>query len=815
MTDRIILKTREDLQDNWRYQYDILVLPEQSPKIEGLGEGWVAPQSTLGGYGGISLDDLQKVRELPGVELAAPVSLIGYVPMDTIDGYYESAQFGDFFRVDHETRVYDGLSERITSNNRYFTQYNQYGEKEEDILSIAFAEEGGLKNFMPPGTTFRHPNEYMLIGVDPASEEGLYSLSNSLENGTDLQNVRLEYQLGDPIIPLIVLKDQKYQVSESLQVYKINLPSDVDEEAFLGGPRRYLANLPHEILVDLSIEPFSEEWRNQDIQLVLQGDSNFSFEEKSPSVGEMELYRYSPIQYTEADTIGGTIPTVHTKKVIGETNILHSGKSAGLLRYRAMEEIKETQPYGLRIIDLYDTDRLIPTYQDSWQPGDLLDLYTPHQAMIIGNGAGEPIDPTPLVPVPYKNTYYTGAPDAITTLDAAEFFYGDRPPISSIRVLVSGVDGRSAESQRKITETAERIMEATGHRAEIMLGSALGKVHVDLDADDASQPGLIEEAWRKSGVSWSIEEQVEESNLFLFGYLLIIGTVFCFTVIRHSLLRRVSEFAMLRSIGWPRKRIVWSLVLEAVLLTLLGTAVPVAVNAATREGPWQQLWPIPLILFALVGLGYAAGVRQSLGGTPRAGLEGEAGGTAAGGRVPIRSIPSYVVSQMLRRPARFGLLLLVMALTSFMSILFLATKQSLSDFLFLSFLGETIDLALEGYQMALLVTGMVLTAGVVLLLLWLNISERRSEFYILHAIGWPVRRIRNYLIAESAAIGLFGAGTGTLAAWLAVNALSDLSLPAWTYLAAFLIPALVLAVWPVPVLAALRGRGITKGKPAA
>ncbi|WP_041589268.1 hypothetical protein [Thermoanaerobacter wiegelii] len=78
LTEVVTIKAREDLQDHWRWQYDILVYPKDSQTYQALGDGWVAPQTPLASYGGISFEDLETIRSIPGVEVAAPISILGY-----------------------------------------------------------------------------------------------------------------------------------------------------------------------------------------------------------------------------------------------------------------------------------------------------------------------------------------------------------------------------------------------------------------------------------------------------------------------------------------------------------------------------------------------------------------------------------------------------------------------------------------------------------------------------------------------------------------------------------------------------------------
>lgn len=99
----MVIKAEKDLKENWRYQYDILVLPKLDEKIRGLENGWVAPQSSIASYGGISLEDVKKIRQIPGVEIAAPLSIIGYFEYDGFDLRYKEAAPGKFYEVHNQT----------------------------------------------------------------------------------------------------------------------------------------------------------------------------------------------------------------------------------------------------------------------------------------------------------------------------------------------------------------------------------------------------------------------------------------------------------------------------------------------------------------------------------------------------------------------------------------------------------------------------------------------------------------------------------------------------------------------------------------
>ena len=60
VSERMVIEAKDDLDKNWRYQYDILVLPNKDETSTVLGDGWLAPQASISNYGGISLKDVRQ-----------------------------------------------------------------------------------------------------------------------------------------------------------------------------------------------------------------------------------------------------------------------------------------------------------------------------------------------------------------------------------------------------------------------------------------------------------------------------------------------------------------------------------------------------------------------------------------------------------------------------------------------------------------------------------------------------------------------------------------------------------------------------------
>ncbi|HEY6479623.1 MAG TPA: hypothetical protein VIZ00_06320 [Streptosporangiaceae bacterium] len=79
------LRTAGAVGHNYRSAYDILVRPRGSTTALERSRGLVRPNYLSGIFGGISLRQYHLIEHLPGVKVAAPIAMIGYiVPRVTI-----------------------------------------------------------------------------------------------------------------------------------------------------------------------------------------------------------------------------------------------------------------------------------------------------------------------------------------------------------------------------------------------------------------------------------------------------------------------------------------------------------------------------------------------------------------------------------------------------------------------------------------------------------------------------------------------------------------------------------------------------------
>lgn len=75
-TQGTVIRANQIISQNWRPTYDLVVLPSQAqvPQGKSLPADFIA-----GNGGGISMEQYQQIKQLPGVDVAAPVAYIGYV----------------------------------------------------------------------------------------------------------------------------------------------------------------------------------------------------------------------------------------------------------------------------------------------------------------------------------------------------------------------------------------------------------------------------------------------------------------------------------------------------------------------------------------------------------------------------------------------------------------------------------------------------------------------------------------------------------------------------------------------------------------
>lgn len=514
VTDRVSIEARGDLEKEWRYQYDPLVLPKIDEEVRGLEDGWIAPQSSVASYGGISIDDWETIKAIDNVEVAAPIAMMGFFEYVGMNANAYNAIPGNWYLTSKKITASDGYNTHVLSDYNYIEEYYDPA-MEEIVLYQKWLDERGYPTNVPPGASVRYPNEMMLVAIDPETEEQLYNVSESTVFGNYLDEPYTSEGATMPVVPVIALQDPVYDMEEIVTVQEIEVPNEVADGEIAGGTERYLRSLPAKEIANLSISTLTFDLRFKSANIMFDYDE-YIVEEGFLVNAPTEIIKFSPITYHLMENTDGEIPILEAKNY-RNTSDFYDNIQIPFYRYET--DARNTYDFTIDIVGFYDSSLIKPKYAGSWVDGDPVDVYIPHHSMIIKNGYGEEIEPTPLLPIPVKASYYSGAPDMLTSIHSLRHIYGEEPPLSSIRVVVNDVAERTGESQAKIEAVALQIMEETGLHVEIMLGSSASKVHVNLAGTEKDEVGTVEEGWQQKGVSWSIENQIDQANILLFIYI--------------------------------------------------------------------------------------------------------------------------------------------------------------------------------------------------------------------------------------------------------------------------------------------------------
>ncbi|MFF4490652.1 FtsX-like permease family protein [Streptomyces sp. NPDC001544] len=89
---------------NARSAYDILVRPPAGQTAVERHRGLVQPNFLSGVFGGITLDEYRRMKDVPGIDVAAPVANIGYLMVAThldidVSGFLDSGASGQLLRI--------------------------------------------------------------------------------------------------------------------------------------------------------------------------------------------------------------------------------------------------------------------------------------------------------------------------------------------------------------------------------------------------------------------------------------------------------------------------------------------------------------------------------------------------------------------------------------------------------------------------------------------------------------------------------------------------------------------------------------------
>ena len=816
------VRVRGSVQSNFRNAYDILIRPRGSFTQLEQSQQLVRNNYLSGIFGGISLAQYRTIQGIRGVDVAAPIANIGYVlPTGRMFLSVRPWVNGDpiqLYRVRESVRGQAGTSVYPgTRGYVYYTRRARFEQGKEITQSgAALSVCESFNASAPPITgpfTFngrdraylrcysaRSPGKgsdvipeiapiggvgveayisfpILIAAIDPVQEARLLELDRAIVSGRYLRNSDRPHANGIRYVPVIAsaktfVEDRLVGETDRLEVEQpARVPLQLaslhayDFITRLRGTSVGRQTVPAGRVYERflgSMFTSHAYWRPSETRYrVLDGGRELVPIETTnpPTIWRSPLFA-AAAGFIAAPPANADVQFRNLREYIGSNLIL--------------DNVNAT-PF-FEVVGRYDPGKLPGFSPLSRVP---LETYYPPELQPADAASTKALKGRPLRPTQNLGDYIQQPPLFLTTLNAMKPFLNPRyfsgasakAPISVIRVRVKGVRGPDALSMARIRAVALEIHDKTGLDVDITAGSSPRELKIHLPAGKFGRPALqLKEGWAKKGVSVTFLKATDRKSLGLFALIPLICGFYvangAFAVVRA----RRTEIGTLLTLGWSQAAIFRVLLGELGLIGavagLLGTATAAALAAALSLR--ISLATTLLVLPISVGLALVAGSVPAWVASRHVPLDAVRPPIAKGPRHGrrVRGLGGMASLNLLRLPVRTclgvgGLMVGVAALG-----LLLGIQNAFEGTLVGTLLGNAILVRVSGLDFLAVVLTIALAALAASDVLFLNIRERAPELVTLRTGGWGEWDLRRLVGLEALALGVLGAGTGTLLALL-------------------------------------------------
>lgn len=819
------LRTVGTVQHNYRSAYDILVRPKGSTSALERARGLVRPNYLSGIFGGISLRQYTTISRLSGVQVAAPIAMVGYVvPTVTITTSVPqepAAVPRRLYRVDRSWVFDRGLS-RAPDASGYV--YETSGALTTPLILGASTTEkvagrnvavcegpntqpvGGPFELAPrtdiecfsstpddggssqrPGVLTHWSFPVLMAAIDPVAEAKLAGVNQAVVSGRYLKSsdtVSRVARGGGSSFALPVLSPIRTYDDEQLQLTTRRLP-DSAADAVLKQPlgltnaQPRFGTLPGAVVSRTTVSS-AVAYRQLLASTHSPSTSNNGFINS--------IYTPGPVGY---DTLPGRPlrpQVVNNPPSIWactrcQNGYLPAPLSSSDTQFRKVTAHPLTdasaqlgQPI-LHSVGEFDPAKLPGFSALSAVP---LETYAPPMVAAGNPAANQALGGRDLLPSSNLGGYVQQPPLMLTTLTAlsklAKYYPGavSPDPISVVRIRVAGVHGIDALSRARVRAVAAAITERTGLAVDVTLGSSPSPQAVQLAAGRYGRPALaLREGWSKKGVAVAIVDAVDRASVLLFALILAVCALFVANAAGAAVRARHTELGVLACLGWRTGKLFTAVLGEVGLIGLAagcaGTLLALPLSAAfglSVSAPRAALAvPAAVVLALLAGLGPA--VRASRA-DPGAAVRPPV--LAARRAHTPRSVAGLAINNLLRAPGRSLLGALSLAIGICALTLLLAFSLAFHGQIVGTLLGGAVAVQTRSVDYIATIVTVLLGAFAIADVLYLNMRERATELATLRAVGWHNSTVTWLITLEGLGMGVLGsiAGAGAGLAGAAV-----------------------------------------------
>jgi len=768
----------EDIAKYWRTTYDILVRPSESRSLIEEDHNLVQANHLSNLEGGISLEEWDIIKAIPGVAVAAPIALLGHfnlifhIPIDII--YREPG----FYRLENKLTTSDGLHKYETVGEEFF-----YCSEAGGPLFHLFDNSGYNLNVLT--VTGKYPEANMpwfeelvyrlpilLAAIDPVEENKLIDLEQTFVEGEYLHNIE------STVVPIVMNKENYVNFSLDTYWYRIQTPFDEKEFDQIQSEfeKEHLAKSPVELIDKWQFE-------GQDAYEI----ALTALREHNSEITNNSISRIPPgVSYREITASPGEYDTALEAITHGSSTTEHAVISMPLVSFDRQTIFRETESGGIfggdiqfLLQGIYDIEELATPENISQVP---LETYYPPNVILLYDESGEPLTPVTLSPTFNTKGYITSPTLALTTIQVSNRIgFNTKAPISAIRVQVSGIDDFTPDAQSKIETVAAEIIERTDLDVDITVGSSPKKILVHLPTVNQISPiGYVEEGWVQMGLSYDLAQEVKRVNILLFLVMFIVAGLYILNTSLVSTLGRQREIALQKALGWRDSSVFFQVVLEGALIGLGAGVLGLvgAIGLASLLGLNMPIERAVLVLPMSIGLCLIGSLIPAYiaSKTPP-------GSKLTRGEISDKSIVSFqnptVVSlalhEVLRRRARALLAILTILTSTALITIYIGSIIYSQGYLAGTFLGDHILVHIGGFQLAIAGISFLVAGIAIADILLITVIERRHEIGILKAIGWRSVDVTSLFLYEGVFFGLIGGISGVLLGIILVSTLLDIT----------------------------------------
>jgi putative ABC transport system permease protein len=817
---------------SFRSSYDLLIRPDGARTRQEQATGTVEPNFLGGIYGGITLDQWHQIQDVPGVQVAAPIAMVGYalpsVPIKVdLTPVLGPAQ-RQAFRVT-TTWVTDRGSSRISEPTQYVYVTRHRLRQGADIFAATRERNGagwatacrsdsakpptafalqydggdcfttrGMSGALgyppvPPGrisTVLYWVFPMLVAAIDPVSEARLDGLDHAVTAGRYL---RPTDGIGDlhrdtsVEVPALVADHTSLDDTAVVTADRLSALTGVGLPAHTA----VLSGAPAQPVLHKDVTAASAYARLLAFMLGKTHSNFFEGLDGYWNIGPTSLTASAGATTSPAPV---TNPAATWKSIFQFTGWVRAPADNADVQFRRIAEHESTRQGDTlrmtmpapRAVGVFDPSKVRAFNALSKVP---LGLYETPTAAPADAASRRALHGADLLPNRNLGGYLTTPPQILTTLAALPAFNNSlnfsgnthrADPISVIRVRVAGVTGPDPVSRERVRKVAELIATRTGLNVDITVGSSPTPRQVRLQAGRFGRPALLlSENWVKKGVAVAILTALDRKSVALFSLILLVCALFVTNAAGAAVRTRRTELGVLACLGWSSGRLFAALLGEVAVVGLVagvgGSAL--AVIGSRLAGQEVSFGRAIIAVPAAVALSLLAGAVPALRASradPGAAVR-PAGNDLRRGR-RLRSITGLALRNVLRTPGRSALAAAALAIGTAALTIALAVAVAFRGVLVGSLLGDAVSVQIRTGDVIGIAAIVALGAAALADVLYLGIRERASDLSTLRATGWDETALHRLIGAEAALLGLVGATLGAGVGLLGARALAG-SLP--------------------------------------